>query len=677
MTQMPESRPQAEPDVIKTVELKTSPFYRDPVILLIFLVTFSLYLASMPKTVALEDDSIFILAGYFNGVSHPPGYPLYTLILNWFTQIPIGDIPARAHASSAFFGALSCCSLFCIFCLIGLDRHIAALAALVFSLTATFWSQAIITEVYSLNVFLNLCLLLFALRIFLNFKPDTQESTATSRDFYLFSIVMGLALSNHWPLTVLATPAYLLLIIRPYFCLRNKLIPVLPAIVISAAAYLYLYWNNQSSPFINFSGEFASFAEFIDYVMRKHYAAVDFQSTAGLQDKLLFARDLTYQFARELNLLLVFSALGIYRLIKAPESRTIGLAMTWVVFANSLLLVLLVNFDYSLLYSLVFKVYPIVSITMLFVLAGFGLKDLLRGEKPMATNKHLAIILLLALGLNAYYSIPQNYRHHYSWGEEYAQRILSELPDNAVLFSDGEIELGLLSYYHFIKGQRPDIQLYSSSALLLENRLFDYRLEDKKAFIETFVNENPQQSIYVANNYYNVAFDSGSLVIDKLGKPAIESIRSLTSKDIDQLVKWSADDYTHDPWTRIAIANLRQKAIGIMTPALKTESDARPRQYISESILSLIQSESDALHFLRSSLNDETEINPNFFHIQLDGIQRQNLVSKQDDSHYIYIVARASQALQTREHIAKSRQLACQNWPSRKNFHCQPEATDK
>lgn len=675
MTQMPESRPQAEPAIIQPVDLDRSPFYRDPLILLVFLSTFTLYLASMPKTVALEDDSIFILAGYFNGISHPPGYPLYTLILNWFTHIPIGDIPARAHASSAFFGALSCCSLFCIFRLIGLERQIAAPGALVFSLTATFWSQSIITEVYSLNVFLNLCLLLFALRIFLDFKPDRQESAATSRDFYLFSIVLGLALANHWPLTVLATPGYLLLVIRPYFHLRNKLAVVFPAIAISTGAYLYLYWNNQSSPFINFSGEFAGFAELAEYVMRKHYASVDFQSTAGLQDKVLFARDLALQFARELNLLLVFSAIGLYRLIKAPESRTIGLAMIWVVLANSLVLVLLVDFDYSLLYALVFGVYPIVSIAMLFVLSGFGMHSLIPRGNPTTTSKQLVIILLLAMTLNAFFSLPQNYRHHYSWGEEYAQRILSELPANAVLFSDGEIELGQLSYHHFIKGQRPDIQLYSSSGLLLENRLFDYRLEGKKTFIEALVNENPQQTFYAANNYHDVMTDTGSLFVDKLGKPANKSQHTVTNIDVDLLVKWSADDYTHDPWTQIAVTNLRQKAIGFITPVLKNTTDADRRKYISSAILSLIQSESDFLRFLKYSLNDETEINQQFFQTQLDSIDRQMLGSKQDDSHYIYIAARVGQVQQTEEHINRSRQLACQNWPSQKNVYCQPRST--
>jgi hypothetical protein len=61
MTQMPESRPQTEPAVIHLPELTTSHFSRDPLVLLIVLVTFALYLFSMPKTVALEDDRIFFL----------------------------------------------------------------------------------------------------------------------------------------------------------------------------------------------------------------------------------------------------------------------------------------------------------------------------------------------------------------------------------------------------------------------------------------------------------------------------------------------------------------------------------------------------------------------------------------------------------------------------------------
>src|SRR5437879_525351 len=47
---------------------------------------FTLYALTAPRTVALEDDGLFVLSSYFLGVEHPPGYPLFTLIGHLFTQ---------------------------------------------------------------------------------------------------------------------------------------------------------------------------------------------------------------------------------------------------------------------------------------------------------------------------------------------------------------------------------------------------------------------------------------------------------------------------------------------------------------------------------------------------------------------------------------------------------------
>jgi len=676
MTQSSEPLVEASPALARHSVLANKAPFRDPLVLLVFGASLALYLFSMPKTVALEDDSIFILSGYFNGVSHPPGYPLYTVILHLFTLIPIGDIPARAHASSAFFAALACCVLFYIFCLAGLERRFSALAAMVFAVSATFWSQAIITEVYSLNALLNLGLLLFGLRIHLGFDPAGGPSKTATRDFLMFSSLLGLALCNHWPLTVLAAPAYLLLVARSFIQLGNKSIAVLPAILVVLVFYGWLYINNQSSPFINFSGKFADFGEFIGFVLRSHYASVDFQSTAGWTDKLLFTRDLLMQAVRELNLLLIFAAIGLYQLIKAPGSRAIGLALGWGVLSNTLLLVLLIDFDYSYFFSLVFKVYPIVSIALLFALAGFGIGAITRGDEPRLKKQQLVLVLLAALALNIFTSLPQNYRHHYSWGHEFAQNTLSTVPDNAILFTDGEVEMGLLSYYHFIKGQRPDIKLYSSSALLLENRLFDYRLANKKGFIEALVNENPEQSFFVANNYYGISTITGNLYTDKLGTSDEAATRSITTKDIEQLIRWSSQDYTRDPWTGIAVSLLRKKAIAVLTPSLQEATDTALREYIFSSILSLIQSDSDALHFLKHLIKGQTEIDQAFYRNQIAQIDRDNLPSKQDHADYVYIAARLEQARQTKEHIDDSRRQACQYWPGPKNSYCDPHGDE-
>ena len=676
MTQSPDDRLGIMPVEARKPDSTDAPFFRDTLVAGIFIASLALYLLSMPKTVALEDDSIFILSGYFNGVSHPPGDPLYTLLLHLFIQIPIGDIPARAHASSAFFAALACCTLFYIFCLAGLERRLAALGALVFAISSTFWSQAIIAEVYSLNVLLNLSLLLLGLRIHLHCTDKTVPAKALTRDFLLFSIAMGLAISNHWPLTVLAAPAYLLLVARPFFSLRNKLIAVLPGLAVAAGFYAWLYFNNQSAPFINFSGKFTGLKEFVDFVLRSHYSTVDYQPTVGWSDKIQFSRDLLLQAARDLNLLLIFAALGFYRLVKSPDTLIVGLAVGWAVFSNSILLVLLVDFDYSEIFSVVFQVYPIVSIAMLFVLAGYGITAVNTLLRIDVTRIHLVVVLLAALVLNAMVSIPQNYRHDYSWGEEFAQKIFEQVPESATLFSAGDVEMGLLSYYHFVEGRRPDIRLYSSTALLLDNRLFDYRLADKKTFIEALVQENPQQEFYVANNYYDLEKQSSNLYVDRLGKPETLAQHSITVQDVELLLQWSAPEYTRDPWTRYAIAELRKRAIFIMTAAMKNAADAGLKEYLSTSIASLIRTNGDALHFLKNLIKDASTISPGFYQARLADIDRGQLRSKREDSLYVYLAARASQAEQTREHIENSQRKACLNWPSSKNIYCQRQDLD-
>ena len=57
----------------------------------------ALYVATLPRTVVLEDDGLFLMAGVHLGVAHPPGYPLYTLIVHLFTRLPFGD-PAVPRA---------------------------------------------------------------------------------------------------------------------------------------------------------------------------------------------------------------------------------------------------------------------------------------------------------------------------------------------------------------------------------------------------------------------------------------------------------------------------------------------------------------------------------------------------------------------------------------------------
>jgi hypothetical protein len=118
-------------------------------------------------------------AAWLAGLSHPTGYPLY-LILGWTWSHGLAGLglasPAQAMTLlSVLFGALAVALTYLLAMAllaqsrpggrsVGPVERIAALvAALTFAFTPTFWSQAVVTEVYTLHAALVAALLWLAL----------------------------------------------------------------------------------------------------------------------------------------------------------------------------------------------------------------------------------------------------------------------------------------------------------------------------------------------------------------------------------------------------------------------------------------------------------------------------------------------------------------------------------
>ena len=106
---------------------------------LVAVALFAVYALSAPRTVMMEDDGFFILASYFMGVAHPPGYPLHSMLGKLFTLLPFGSVAYRVHLLSAAFGALSCAALWLCARTLVESRLAAGLAALALGLSPAFW----------------------------------------------------------------------------------------------------------------------------------------------------------------------------------------------------------------------------------------------------------------------------------------------------------------------------------------------------------------------------------------------------------------------------------------------------------------------------------------------------------------------------------------------------------
>jgi hypothetical protein len=387
-----------------------------------------LYAASAPRTVALEDDGLFLLASYYNGIAHPPGYPVFTLIGHLFAQVPIGPVAWRVHLVSAFFGALGCSVLWCLIRDLVPSRVVTTSATLAFGFSGVYWSQSIIAEVYTLNVFVTLFVAWMLLRMAGvregNYLFSPRE--VGWQDALLLGFVFGIGLSNHWPLLILFSPTFFLLAIPILGPLLRCTHAILLGGAIGLLPYVWLYLRSQMDPEISFFGPIEGFSELFQFVSRSTYGGVDHEAGAGLQDKLGY---LGFQGRALLDQLTpVGATISVLGFLVPGRHRRVAVALLPGALCVSLLLILLLDRDFSRLGVFVYRVYPLPAYAVLAVYLALGLQLIWQSAGHLkvqaAAARSCLVLMVAALPLIAHF--PANYRADYIWAERYARAVLDE-----------------------------------------------------------------------------------------------------------------------------------------------------------------------------------------------------------------------------------------------------------
>ena len=161
----------------------------------LFVLTFVVYLSTLSPTIGEADSFEFQVVSYTLGVAHPTGYPLYILLGKLFSLLPFGNVAYRVNLISPLFASLTVVCLY--LCLVHLTRHraVSLVAALAFAFSRTFWSQAVIAEVYTLNAFF------VALLFYLLLKRISESADQRINEI---AFVYGLSLTNHITMALLA-----------------------------------------------------------------------------------------------------------------------------------------------------------------------------------------------------------------------------------------------------------------------------------------------------------------------------------------------------------------------------------------------------------------------------------------------------------------------------------------
>ena len=185
--------------------------------LLVFASALGLYVLTLaPTVVAMFDDSLeFQLVPYLLAIAHPTGYPLYTLLGWLFTRVPVRDVAYRVNLLSAVFGAITVALVYLIVLELTIPRTpwpapgqpdipkrrpwaealAGLIAALALAISAVFWSQATVAEVYTLNATFVagiLWLLTWSER-----AEPTDGNSHPKRWLLALAFVFGLSLTHH------------------------------------------------------------------------------------------------------------------------------------------------------------------------------------------------------------------------------------------------------------------------------------------------------------------------------------------------------------------------------------------------------------------------------------------------------------------------------------------------
>jgi hypothetical protein len=145
----------------------------------VVLISLLIYLKTLAPTVlyydptAFPDSVVLQIQAIVLGIPHTTGYPTWVMLTHLFTYIPVGDPAYRVNLSSAVY-ATAAVLLVYLLCLRLTRRAVPSfVGALLFGLSRDFWSQAVITEIYTLNA------LFVALDTSCSCSGGTQETIGT------------------------------------------------------------------------------------------------------------------------------------------------------------------------------------------------------------------------------------------------------------------------------------------------------------------------------------------------------------------------------------------------------------------------------------------------------------------------------------------------------------------
>jgi hypothetical protein len=432
--------------------------------LLIFILTLAVYIKTLCPTVAPRDSGELITAAYTLGVPHPPGYPVYTMLGKLFTFVPFGSLAWRVNLLSAVCAASAASLTFWLVAGLTASLLAGAVAALLLAFSPIFWWQAVIAEVFQLN-------LLFAVATIMLVIWWSQ--TKEFKRLLIFAFVYGLSFSHHHTMLMLA-PGFLSFIWatdRTIFWQWKKLLSGFFAFALGLIPYAYLPIRSLANPYIDW-GDPQNLPNFIQVVTRAQFGSMKLDPSlpnAAFTLSLLFAQARTYLGWLFDGFVYLGTLVG---LIGAAANYKADRRLFWfflLLFVCSGPLFVLMSryplddpFYYPYCSSMLSR-FMLPSLLVFAVWIGYGITALLKWAPNRALKLATCYLLLatILLSFSLHYAKADKSRFYYV--DDLVRNILMSVKQNGIIFGNSDSSLFSLWYLQGVEGLRPDVKIVSGT----------------------------------------------------------------------------------------------------------------------------------------------------------------------------------------------------------------------
>lgn len=445
--------------------------------LFLFLITFFIFVMGVSPSVYGGDSGDIILAAWFGGVAHPPGYPLNTMIGWIFTHLPFeATVAYKADVMAAFLQASVIGFFFLIVQKITKNIFVSFSTALILAFTPLFWFYAHTLEVFQLNLFL----ISISVYFLLSWRESIISKKEKDKLLFISVFALGLAVFHHHT-SVLLFPAYLYLIYATRKKVLTKFNLLKMAIVFSLGALPYL--------FIPFAAYAKTPINWDDPITLKNLVRLITRADYGTftASDFILGSNLRQKYAQLANLFLFikadFAIAGLFILV--------GMYTMFIKFRHLFWFTTLA-FTFCGPFFLIYSGFPfpnnfyiglwerflLVTYFFLAIFLTFGLLtvfdftvDVLKSKLKLHRIKKVTLSLLLTLLITLFVAYQINSNFHktnlseFYLGDWLGQDILASASENSIVFVFGDTSVFNTQYVYYTNLRPRHIKLIKGGSL--------------------------------------------------------------------------------------------------------------------------------------------------------------------------------------------------------------------